>query len=200
MAAPDRPYANETTTARDNTRALACNDNACYSGVPAPQVRPSAGQVIGLAEPGGASRSASPYWVTPVLAADAGQAWLEFGRPDLAEQNLAWGLKLFGETQPRNRLLHCMSLAEARLACDDVEGAAEAAHSALELIGRFDSRRARIRLRPVAEGFGVLAGRQKRCGSWMILPAGPRPSALGLCSERCFRSDTPGGGPAGWAR
>jgi hypothetical protein len=94
------------------------------------------------------------YWVTPaVLAADAGRAWLEFGRPDLAEQNLLRGLKLFGDAQPRNRLLHLMSLAEARLARDDAEGAVEAAHPALDLIGRFDSRRARIRLRAVAEGF-----------------------------------------------
>ncbi|MEV4616769.1 hypothetical protein AB0K43_29875 [Kitasatospora sp. NPDC049258] len=96
------------------------------------------------------------YWVTPaVLAADAGRAWLELGRPTQAEEHLVRGLELFGQEQPRNRLLHNASLAEARLACEDIEGAAAAAHSAMNLSAHLDSQRARARLRVLHTGFGA---------------------------------------------
>ena len=100
------------------------------------------------------------YWITPaVLAADAGRAWLDLGYPDRAEGSLLRGLELFGDAQPRNRLLHNASLAEARLAraeahgtadaClarAEVDGAAEAAHAALDLAAVQNSRRATARL------------------------------------------------------
>jgi hypothetical protein len=88
-----------------------------------------------------------------VLAADAGRAWLELGRPDRAESNLLRGLELFGDAQPRNRLLHTMSLAEARLSSGELDGAAEAAGSALDLSNYLDSGRARRRLSNLRGGF-----------------------------------------------
>ncbi|MFE2426578.1 hypothetical protein ACFXJ5_07465 [Streptomyces sp. NPDC059373] len=97
------------------------------------------------------------YWVTPaVLAADAGRAWLELGQPDRAEQSLLRGLRLFGTTQPRNRLLHNTSLAEARLARRDVDGAAEATQDALDLTTSFGSARARKRLKDLRTKFTPL--------------------------------------------
>jgi hypothetical protein len=87
------------------------------------------------------------YWVTEaVLAADAGRAWLEAGVPQRAEPLLERGLTLFGDDQPRNRLLHGISLAHARLALHDVDGGVDAADRALELLSTFDSARARSRL------------------------------------------------------
>ncbi|GAA0338483.1 hypothetical protein [Streptomyces blastmyceticus] len=87
------------------------------------------------------------YWLVPaVMVADAGRAWLETGRPDRAEENLAHGLELLGETQPLNRLLHHTSLAEARLARRDVDGAAAAADAALDLAEHTTSVRANVRL------------------------------------------------------
>ena len=87
------------------------------------------------------------YWVTEaVLAADAGRAWLEAGVPHRAEPLLERGLELFGDEQPRNRLLHGISLAHARLAMHDVSGGVDAAEAALELLSTFDSARARSRL------------------------------------------------------
>jgi hypothetical protein len=94
------------------------------------------------------------YWVTSaVLAADAGRAWLELSRPDRAAENLVRGLQLFGETQPRNRMLHNASLAEARLASGDLDGAVVAAHDALTLAEQLTSGRAYVRLQAMQSGF-----------------------------------------------
>ncbi|MFJ1757032.1 hypothetical protein [Kitasatospora sp. NPDC088134] len=101
--------------------------------------------------------SAAPswaYWVTPaVLAADAGRAWLELDRPEVAEHHLLRGLQLFGDAQPRNRLLHTMSLAEARLRQRDLDGAAVAARRALALRPSLDSGRARRRMAGLRDEF-----------------------------------------------
>jgi len=87
------------------------------------------------------------YWVTPaVLAGDAGRAWLDLGDPQRAEASLVKGLNLFGDAQPRNRMLHHSSLAEARLARGELPGAAEAAHAALNLASTMRSRRGLDRL------------------------------------------------------
>ncbi|WP_225447278.1 hypothetical protein [Streptacidiphilus sp. PB12-B1b] len=97
------------------------------------------------------------YWVTgAVLAADAGRAWLELNRPDLAAENLMRGLELFGEAQPRNRMLHNASLAEARLALGDLDGAVLAAHDALNLAEQLISGRAYVRLRVMQAGFAAI--------------------------------------------
>lgn len=94
------------------------------------------------------------YWVTPaVLAADAGRAWLELGRPEVAERHLLRGLQLFGDEQPRNRLLHTLSLAEARLRQRDLDGAAEATRRALDLRSYLDSGRARQRMAGLRDEF-----------------------------------------------
>ncbi|MFE9422248.1 hypothetical protein ACFYNO_04695 [Kitasatospora sp. NPDC006697] len=94
------------------------------------------------------------YWVTPaVLAADAGRAWLELGRPGLAERHLLRGLFLFGEEQPRNRLLHTLSLAEARLRQRDLDSAAEATRQALDLRSYLDSGRAKQRMTSLRDEF-----------------------------------------------
>ncbi|BCK72931.1 hypothetical protein Srufu_068840 [Streptomyces libani subsp. rufus] len=86
------------------------------------------------------------YWLTPaVMMAGAGRAWLDLGMPDRAEWHLARGLEMFGEEQPRNRLLHSASLAEARLAQREVDGAVAAAMAALDLADHLPSLRARIR-------------------------------------------------------
>lgn len=103
------------------------------------------------------------YWVTPaVLAADAGRALLEAGSPTRAADQLELGLNLFGEDQPRNRLLHGISLAQARLALRDADGAAEAAHTALALAGSTHSARVRARmaeLRAAMERVDALSAR-----------------------------------------
>ncbi|KNB50309.1 hypothetical protein AC230_23790 [Streptomyces caatingaensis] len=102
-------------------------------------------------------------WVTPaVLFADAGRAWLDMGRPDRAEQHLVHALELFGDTQPRNRLLHWTSLAEARLGRGDVEGAVAATEEALGLYGQVASERARLRLTGLRDGFARCDGRDAR--------------------------------------
>jgi hypothetical protein len=94
------------------------------------------------------------YWVTPaVLTADAGRAWLDLGHADRAEEHLVHGLELFGDAQPRNRMLHHASLSEARLARGDVEGAASSAHAAMDLLSQTNSIRGRSRLRSLARTF-----------------------------------------------
>jgi hypothetical protein len=94
------------------------------------------------------------YWVTPaVLAADAGRAWLDLGQPKRAETSLTQGLNLFGDTQPRNRMLHQSSLAEARLRQGELHGAAEAAHAALDLAATLNSRRGLDRLHALQAAF-----------------------------------------------
>ncbi|MEU5647275.1 tetratricopeptide repeat protein [Streptomyces milbemycinicus] len=94
--------------------------------------------------------SADPPWLSwvspPVMVADAGRAWLELGDFRRAEQCLERGLELFGESQPRNRMLHWTSLAEARLGREEVDGAVEAAEEALSLAMVMTSQRAHIRL------------------------------------------------------
>ncbi|MGW7573821.1 hypothetical protein [Streptomyces sp. NPDC054765] len=95
------------------------------------------------------------YWLTPaVMVADAGRAWLELGRPRRAEWHLAHGIDLLRGSQPRNLLLHSTSLAEARLAHREVDGAAEAAAEALALAESVTSQRAHARLRALRRRFG----------------------------------------------
>jgi hypothetical protein len=94
------------------------------------------------------------YWVTPaVLAGDAGRAWLDLGDPDRAEASLAEGLALFGDAQPRNRMLHHSSLAAARLSRGELSGAAQAAHDALDLAASMRSRRGLDRLLTLQDAF-----------------------------------------------
>ncbi|WP_326616807.1 hypothetical protein OG863_05765 [Streptomyces decoyicus] len=95
------------------------------------------------------------YWLTPaVMVADAGRAWLELGRPRRAEWHLAHGIDLLRGSQPRNLLLHSASLAEARLAHREVDGAAEAAADALTLAESVTSQRAHSRLMALRGRFG----------------------------------------------
>ena len=99
-------------------------------------------------------QSASPiplpswaYWVTEaVLVADAGRSWLEAGVPGKAIPLLQSGLRLFGDSQPRNRLLHGLSLAQAMLLTRQVDGAIHATDQALTLTAGQDSDRVRSRL------------------------------------------------------
>ncbi|MGW7489596.1 hypothetical protein [Streptomyces sp. NPDC054786] len=94
------------------------------------------------------------YWLTPaVMVADAGRAWLELGRPQQAEWHLAHGIDLLQGSQPRNLLLHSTSLAEARLAHREVDGAAEAAAEALTLAENISSQRAHSRLMALRQRF-----------------------------------------------
>jgi len=94
------------------------------------------------------------YWLTPgVMVADAGRAWLELGRPQQAEWHLAQGIDMLRGSQPRNLLLHSTSLAEARLAHREVDGAAEAAAQALALAENVTSQRAHTRLMALRQGF-----------------------------------------------
>jgi hypothetical protein len=95
------------------------------------------------------------YWISEaVLAADAGRAWLDLGEPTRAEVSLGAGLRMFGDAQPRNRMLHHASLAEARLRRGEVHGAADAAHAALDLAGTMASQRAIERFANLADSFG----------------------------------------------
>ncbi|WP_055697654.1 hypothetical protein [Streptomyces silaceus] len=104
-------------------------------------------QAAELSQGGGDDGMPWAYWLTPaVMVADAGRAWLELGRPDRAEWHLQCGLEMLGGTQPRNRLLHSASLADARLARDELDGAAEAVMAALDLAENLTSLRARVRL------------------------------------------------------
>lgn len=97
------------------------------------------------------------YWISEaVLVGDAGRAWLEAGFPAQAEPLLTAGLALFAGTQPRNRLLHGISLAQCRLSAGELDGAVSAADSALELIaGPGDSARARSRLTELRAGLAA---------------------------------------------
>jgi hypothetical protein len=88
---------------------------------------------------------------------------LDLGEPNRAEASLLNGLELFGDTQPRNRMLHNTSLAEARLAQGELLGAAEAANSALDLATTLNSRRGFDRLQSLQVAFGretVVAARE----------------------------------------
>lgn len=87
------------------------------------------------------------YWVTDaVLVADSGRSWLEAGLPGQAIPLLQDGLSLFGDSQPRNRLLHSVSLAQAMLLTGQVDGAVQATAQALDLSAGRDSGRVRSRL------------------------------------------------------
>jgi len=94
------------------------------------------------------------YWLTPaVMVADAGRAWLELGRPERAEPYLTRGIDLLQGSQPRNLLLHSASLAEARLARGELDGAAAAATDALTLAEHVSSQRAHARLMALRRRF-----------------------------------------------
>jgi hypothetical protein len=56
------------------------------------------------------------------------------------------GLRLFGESQPRNRALHLTSLATAHLHDHEPQAAIEAVDSAIDLMPTSGSRRVRQRL------------------------------------------------------
>ncbi|MFJ9473207.1 hypothetical protein [Streptomyces caniferus] len=110
------------------------------------------------AELSGAGRPSSEapwaYWLTPaVMVADAGRAWLELGRPQRAEWHLTQGIGMLQGSQPRNLLLHSTSLAEARLAHREVDGAAQAAAQALTLAENVTSQRAHTRLKALRQRF-----------------------------------------------
>lgn len=94
------------------------------------------------------------YWLTPaVMVADAGRAWLELGRPKRAEEHLTRGIDMLQGSQPRNLLLHSASLADARLARCELDGAAEAATDALTLAENVSSQRAHARLMALRRRF-----------------------------------------------
>ncbi|MCZ0995622.1 hypothetical protein O1L44_24655 [Streptomyces noursei] len=84
---------------------------------------------------------------------DAGRARLEIGRPGEAALDLARGLELFDDSQPRNRLLHQTSLAEARLSLGELDGAAQAAEAALDLAVQVPSARGQARLTDLRRRF-----------------------------------------------
>ncbi|MDT0346887.1 ATP-binding protein [Streptomyces litchfieldiae] len=95
-------------------------------------------------------------WVSPaVLIADAGRAWLDLAQPERAENDLSRGLELLGEQQPRDRLLHSISLASARLARGEADGAADAVRGGLALRPQLQSERVRTRLARVREEFAA---------------------------------------------
>lgn len=94
------------------------------------------------------------YWLTPaVMVADAGRAWLELGRPQRAETHLTRGIDMLRGSQPRNLLLHSASLAEARLARCELDGAAQATADALALTETVTSQRAHSRLMSLRRRF-----------------------------------------------
>lgn len=101
------------------------------------------------------------YWVTDaVLVADAGRSWLEAGHPGQAIPLLQDGLRLFGESQPRNRLLHGISLAQAMLLTRQADGAVQAVDQALTLTAGRDSDRVRSRLAELRTALVASAGSQ----------------------------------------
>jgi hypothetical protein len=101
------------------------------------------------------------YWVTEaVLVADAGRSWLEAGLPERAIPLLQDGLRLFGGSQPRNRLLHGVSLAQAMLLTRQVDGAVQATDQALTLTIGQDSARVRSRLAELRTALATSAASQ----------------------------------------
>lgn len=87
------------------------------------------------------------YWINEgVLTADAGRAWLEAGDPQRAARLLARGLDLLGSSQPRNRLLHGISLAHAHLRLGGVDDAVGVGEDALDAGYLHGSSRVRSRL------------------------------------------------------
>lgn len=101
------------------------------------------------------------YWVTEaVLVADAGRSWLEAGFPERAIPLLESGLRLFGDSQPRNRLLHGVSLAQSMLLTRQVDGAVQATDHALTLAAAWDSDRVRSRLAELRCALAASTGKQ----------------------------------------
>ncbi|WP_189061541.1 hypothetical protein [Longimycelium tulufanense] len=121
-------------------------------------------------------------WVVPaVLAADEGRSWLDMGQPQRAEPELVRGLTLFGDEQPRNRLLHTISLAEARLDLGELDGAAEAVHAALELTSHLSSKRVRDRLAKVHAALARLDSASSRAARTRIEDVlGPRSATIDM--------------------
>ncbi len=100
------------------------------------------------------------YWITEaVLVADSGRSWLEAGQPARAIPLLQYGLRLFGDSQPRNRLLHGVSLAQAMLLTGQTDGAVQAAGHALALAAGRDSDRVRSRLAELRTALVASGGR-----------------------------------------
>jgi hypothetical protein len=100
------------------------------------------------------------YWVTEaVIVADSGRSWLEAGRPGRAIPLLQDGLRLFGDSQPRNRLLHEVSLALAMLSTGQADGAVQATDQALTLAAGRDSDRVRSRLAELRTALAASGGR-----------------------------------------
>jgi len=88
------------------------------------------------------------YWVSEgVLAADAGRAWLEIGDAHKAVALLERGLDLLGADQPRNRVLHGLSLAQAHLELNQFDAVAHFGHQALEVRPAIGSERVRDRMK-----------------------------------------------------
>ena len=122
------------------------------------------------------SRTASPvpapswaYWVTEaVLVADAGRSWLEAGQPEQAIPILQAGLSLFGDSQPRNRLLHSVSLAQSMLLTRQLDGAVQATDQALSLTGTQDSDRVRSRLAELRGALAASSGTQATAAAGRI--------------------------------
>lgn len=122
------------------------------------------------------SRTASPvpvppwaYWVSEaVLVADAGRSWLEAGSPERAIPLLREGLGLFGGSQPRNRLLHNVSLAQSMLLTRQVDGAVQAADQALALTAAHDSGRVRSRLAELRASLAASSGTQATAAAGRI--------------------------------
>lgn len=87
------------------------------------------------------------YWVSEgVLTADAGRAWLEAGKAEHAVPLLSRGLELLTNEQPRNRLLHGVSLAHAQLLLGEADAAVQATDAALEIARVHGPSRVRVRL------------------------------------------------------
>ena len=78
---------------------------------------------------------------------------MEMGRPRRAEWHLERGISMLSGSQPRNLLLHRTSLAEARIAYGELDGAAVAVADAVGLAERLLSQRARVRLSRLREMF-----------------------------------------------
>lgn len=109
------------------------------------------------------------YWVTgAVLVADSGRSWLEAGQPARAIPLLEKGLSLFGTSQPRNRLLHEVSRAQAMLLVRDVDGAVEATGQALRLAPGQDSGRVRARLSDLRSKLARCTGSEARSAAGQI--------------------------------
>jgi hypothetical protein len=92
------------------------------------------------------------YWINEgVLTADAGRAWLEVGDPSRSARLLTHGLELLGSDQPRNRLLHGISLAHAHLRTGHLDDAVAAGEAALDVARIHGSTRVRSRLDQLRE-------------------------------------------------